>query len=123
MSAGDLQASKEDEMENDENQADIEEGKDVEGIKKEVKEADEVDKDKQVVRTQFLEEREREEQNSQVVFRNMTWKTKAINQGFSNASCWVAMSLMCQPCCNCLFQVEGHKSLKKVFVHHEYLCL
>ena len=48
-------------MESDENQAEIEEGKDVESIKEEVKEADQVDKDAQLVKTPFLQEAQQDE--------------------------------------------------------------
>ena len=51
-----VQADELDKMESDENQADIEEGKDVESIKDEVKQADEVNEEAQIVKTQFLEE-------------------------------------------------------------------
>lgn len=60
------QVDEEDKQEQDENQADIEEGKDVENIKEEVKEADEVDRKAQIVKTLFLEEKEQEGLRAQV---------------------------------------------------------
>ena len=57
-----MQADEQDKLESDENQTEIEEGKDVESIKEEVKEADDVAKDEQLVKTPFLQEAQEDAQ-------------------------------------------------------------